>query len=101
MVSGRVEGRTLSDANGRFTFTNIEGGAYVVEYVDHKERVIAAGHTFRIARGETVATFVRLTASRRWAAGMFSSVAAAVVSSAAGLGVTAVAPTGRPASRDR
>lgn len=95
VLSGRAEAMTTSDGGGEFTFTDVEGGTYVVEYVDGNGKVIAVGHTFSVAPGETVATFVRLGARLPWFSGLFSNAAAAAVSSAAGLGVTAVAPTGR------
>jgi hypothetical protein len=45
-----------------------------------------------------VVTFIRLGARLRLFSGFFTSAAAAAVASAAGLGVTAVAPTGQDVS---
>lgn len=101
VVSGRVEATTVSGADGEFTFADVEGGKYVIECFDDRGRLIATGQTFTLAPGETIATFVRLAAGPRLFSGMFDNAAAAVVSSAAGLGVTAVAPTGQPVTRNR
>jgi hypothetical protein len=100
IVSGRVEAAATATADGEFTFTDVEGGSYVVELVDEEGRVRAVGQVFTIQPGETVATFVRLGAHLPWFTGLFSNTAAAVVSSAAGLGITAVAPVGRALSAE-
>lgn len=100
--TGRVEARTVTNAAGEFVFREVEGNAtYVVELVDERGRVVAVGQAFVIAAGETVATFVRLGAVAPWYAGLFEHTAAAVVATAASLGVTAVAPPGQPASARR
>lgn len=102
VTSGRVEARAVTDASGRFVFQDVEGNAtYVVELLDERGRVIALGQPFALAPGETVATFVRLAARAPWFAGLFDNTAAAVVSTAASLGVTAVAPSNQPASSFR
>jgi hypothetical protein len=55
-----------------------------------------------VAPGETVATFVRLGSKAPWFNGFFSNAAAAVASSAAAAGITAVAPEQiRPVSARR
>lgn len=95
VTTGRVEATTRANESGRFTFLDVEGGNYVVELVNDQGRVIAVGQTFLVAPGETIATFVRLGAKLPWFAGFFSNAAAAAVTSAASLGVTAVAPTGQ------
>jgi hypothetical protein len=101
VVSGRVEATTASDVAGEFTFENLEGGTYVIEYVNEGGKVVAVGHVFSVGQGETVATFVRLGARLPWFSGLFGNTAAAAVSSAASLGVTAVAPTGLAATAGR
>ena len=103
VATGRVEAHAVASASGEFSFDNIEGGSYVIEYVDHNGRVIAVGHVFSVAPGETVATFIRLGANAPWFAALFGSAAntaATVVSSAASLGVTAVAPAPRDVTAD-
>ncbi len=98
LTTGRIEATTRASQAGQFTFQNVEGGNYVLELVDDQGRVIAIGQTFSVAPGETVATFVRLGARVPWFAGFFNNAAASAVSSAAGLGLTAVSATGQPAS---
>jgi hypothetical protein len=104
VVTGGVEQSTTSDEDGKFTFSDIEAGAYVVEYVDNN-RVLAVGSVFRITPGETVSTFVRLAEQRR-IGGVFMMIGSAAVTAAASLGVTGVAPPGpagpgRPISPNR
>lgn len=99
--SGKIEATTLADEPGHFSFANIEGGSYVVELVNDAGAVLAVGHRFSIAPGETVATFVRLVTKARWFTGFFGNAASAVASSAASQGITALAPIVRPASAGR
>lgn len=101
VTSGKVERRALTNASGQFAFTEVEPGTYLVEMVNDAERVIAVGQTFAIAQSESVATFVRLATKVPWFAGFFGNTAAAVAFSAAGEGITALAPVGRPASSGR
>jgi hypothetical protein len=100
-ITGRIEAATVADSAGRFTFSNIEGGTYVVELVNDSGKVLTVGHAFMVAPGETVATFVRLGARVPWFAGFFENAAAAATSSAASLGVTALAPVAPPVSAKR
>jgi hypothetical protein len=104
VVTGRVEKSVTSDEEGEFTFSDLEGGTYLVEYVD-SGKVLAVGTTFSIAPGETVSTFVRLAEQRR-IGGVFMMIGSAAVTAAASLGVTGVAPPGpagpgRPISPNR
>jgi hypothetical protein len=93
VLSGLVEATVTTSQTGEFLFENVEGGAtYVVELVGANGQVRAIGHQFTVAPGETVATFVRLGVQAPWFTGMFGNTAAAVVSSAASLGVAAVVP---------
>lgn len=101
VASGKVEAVTLANEAGQFTFSNIGGGSYVIELVDDAAAVMAVGHVFSIAPGETVATFVRLGTKVPWFTGFFGNAAAAVASSAASQGITALAPLVRPASSGR
>ena len=99
--SGKINGVAQANESGQFTFSNIEPGIYLVELVNDRAAVLAVSHVFNIAAGETVATFVRLGTRVPWFSGFFGNAAAAVASSAASQGITALAPTGRPASAGR
>jgi arginyl-tRNA synthetase len=102
-TTGRVEANAVAADNGEFTFQGLEGGTYVIEYVSANGRVLAVGHVFSVAPGEAVATFIRLRNRTPWMAALFGSagsVAATVVSAAASIGVTALAPTSRPVSAE-
>jgi hypothetical protein len=100
-ATGQIEATTVGDDTGRFTFVNIPAGSYVVEMVDEAGQVLAVGHSFAIAPGETVGTFVRIGTRVPWFTGFFSNTAAAVASAAASQGITALAPVARPASSRR
>ena len=99
--TGKVEAATQANDAGEFTFANPEGGSYLVELVNESGRVLAVGHRFSIAPGETVATFVRLGTQVPWFSGFFGNAAAAVASFAASQGITALAPVVRPATSGR
>ena len=98
VVTGKLAGTAVADDAGRFSFTGIEGGTYVVELVGPNGKILTVGHAFAIAAGETVATFVRLAAQVPWYAGFFSNAAAAAASTAASYGITAMAPVQLPVS---
>jgi Carboxypeptidase regulatory-like domain len=100
VATGGVAVTAYSNESGRFTFSGVDESTYVVEYVDAKGNVLAVGNPFAVAAGETVSTFLRL-GSRQPFGGFFTTAAAAVVASAASIGVTAVVPTGRPVSPNR
>jgi hypothetical protein len=96
LTTGGIAATGVTNETGEFRFRDLEGGTYVVEYVDSKHEVLAVGHVFSVAAGETVATFIRLEDRGRWFADLLGKNAAAVVvASAASIGVTAVAPAPR------
>jgi hypothetical protein len=101
ILSGSTELTTVSNRTGEFSFGSVEAGSYFVEYVDGSGRVLALSNPFTVTEGETVSTFIRLGSRRPFGAGFFTSAAAAVLSSAAVTGITAVEPTGRPISPNR
>ncbi len=101
VLSGRVEATARTSSTGEFLFDHVEGGTYVVELVNESGRVLALGAPFTVAPGETIATFVRLGVPPSWFSGVFTNAATAAVSSAASVGVTAVAPPATAASPDR
>lgn len=96
--SAKIAAAVQGDDTGRFTFESVESGQYVVELVDAKGRVLAVGSPFTLSPGATVATFVRLGSRAPAVGALFGNTAAAVISSAAGLGITAVKSTGTPVS---
>lgn len=98
LQTGRVDAAATANENGQFAFNSLEGGSYVIEIVDDNGKVIAVGQSFRVERGETVATFVRLGTRRPGLSGLFSNTAAAVIAAASGVGVTAIGSQAPPAS---
>jgi hypothetical protein len=96
--TGQVDATAVTTEIGQFTFTDIEGGAYVIEIVGDSGRVMAVGQSFRLENGETIATFVRLPARQSWFAGAFSNTAAAVIAAASSAGVTAIGSSSPPVS---
>lgn len=91
-VTGQVEFFTQSNALGGFTFNNVTGGSYVIEYATgNAGSVLALGHPFTVAPGETVATFVRMSnALPALIPDLTGNVVASAIQSAASAGVTAV-----------
>ncbi len=98
VVSGKVRGAAVTDEAGRFRFTNLEGGTYVVELLGANGKVITVGQAFAIAPGDTVATFVRLGTKVPWFNGFFGNAASAVASTASSQGIVAIAPVQIPSS---
>jgi hypothetical protein len=91
-LTGRMATHAVANESGQFSFHNVETGSYLVELVSENGKLLAVGHAFTIGPGETVATFVRLGTRVPWFTGFFSNAAAAVASSAAAAGVTALSP---------
>ena len=98
IITGKVAATAVADDEGRFSFTGVEGGTYVVELLDARGKVVTVGQAFAIAPGETVATFVRLGTKVPWFSGFFSNAAGAVASTASAEGVAAMAPVQQPSS---
>lgn len=96
--TGQIVRSMRSNELGRFTFTKVNPGRYVVELVDDNRNVLALGEMFTIGPTETVATFIRVGTSTRLFGGFFTNVAAAAVAAAATVGVTALGNGGQPAS---
>jgi hypothetical protein len=96
--TGRGVARTEADAEGRFRFADINPGAYVVELLSDQDKVLAVGDLFGVAAGAETATLVRLSSKTPWYGGFFGNAAAAAITAASTLGVTAVGSSGRPVS---
>jgi hypothetical protein len=98
LTTGQIVDGAEADAAGRFGFDPVPADRYLVELVDRNGNVRAVGQMFSVGPGETVATFVRLPSNKRWFDGFFGNAAAAALSSAASLGLTAVGDGVQPAS---
>lgn len=95
-ATGRLADTTQANDVGRFVFRNLEGGHYLLEVVNETGKVLAIGQPLAVGPGVTVATFLRLGSRKPWFAGFFQNVAAASVSTASSLGVTAIAVENDP-----
>lgn len=92
-VTGQVEALTRTNGIGEFIFNNVDGGSYVVEYAADQaaSQLLALGHPFTVAPGQTVVTFVRMSnVIPALIPDAVSNVAAAAVQGATSAGVTAV-----------
>ncbi len=98
VTGGRIVMTTRADQEGRFRFTGVQAGSYLVELVDDSGKILAVGDTLPLAPGEIVNTLIRLGARSPWHTGFFVNAAMAAVSAAAGLGVTAIGNGFQPAS---
>jgi hypothetical protein len=100
MHTGRAIARTDADSDGRFKFLQVDPAPYVVELMSEQDKVLAVGDLFSVTPGNEAATLVRLTSKTAapWLGGFFGNAAAAVISAASTLGVTAAGSSGRPAS---
>ena len=96
VVTGKIEATAVADEHGQFVFNGIPEGTYLVELVTPAGKVLTVGHTFVVAPGETVATFVRLGPKVPWFNGFFGNAALAVAASAATAGVLALSPESVP-----
>ena len=99
--SGAIIEKTSADHLGEFSFLVVSRGNYVAELVDNAERVLAAGEALTLEAGQTVGTLIVLPARAPSFAALFGNSAAAIVSAAAGAGITAVTATGQPLSPEQ
>ncbi len=96
--TGRVASTAETADGGRFSFSDVSRGSYVVELVSDSGKVLAVGQRFRTEPGETVSTFVQLPSRKPWIVGMFSNTAAVVIAAASTVGLTALGAHDRPVS---
>ena len=99
--SGAIIEKTSADHLGEFSFLVVSRGNYVAELFDDTDRVIAAGEALTVEAGQTVGTLILLLVRLPSFAGLFGNSAAAIVSAAAGAGITAVTTTGQPLSPEQ
>ena len=62
LQDGQVAARTTGSALGEFRFDRLAGGSYLIELLDPDDRVLAVGHPLFVLPGETVGTFIRMSA---------------------------------------
>lgn len=88
-VTGQIEMYTLTNQVGEFTFNNVPAGSFVIEYASEQAgSVLALGHPFTVAPGETVATFVRMSSALPIIIPDFTgNLAASVLQAAASSGI--------------
>ena len=98
VVTGRLAAAAVTDASGQFSFDAVEDGSYLIELVTEAGKIVAVSHTFAVAPGETVATFVRVNTKAPWFTGFFGNAASAIAITAAAAGVTAIAPDAKTCS---
>jgi hypothetical protein len=98
LSTGTIEATGVATREGEFTFDGVTPAAYVIELVDDAGHVRAVGQRFHVEAGATVATFVRLPASKPRFAGFFSNAALAAIAVASAAGVTAIGSNAPPAS---
>ena len=99
--NGAIIEKTSADHLGEFSFLVVSRGNYVAELLDNVDRVLAAGEALTLEAGQSVGTLILLPAQAPSLAGLFGNSAAAIVSAAAGMGITAVAATGQPLSPEK
>ena len=99
--SGAIIDKTAADHLGEFSFLVPSRGNYVAELFDAADRVLAVGEAVRVEAGQTVGTLLLLSARTASFGGLFGNSAAAIVSAAAGAGITAVTATGQPLSPEQ
>jgi hypothetical protein len=97
-VTGHIEAMTSANEYGRFSFTGVEGGNYVIELVNEMGKVLTLGNVFTVAAGETLTTVLHLNTRVPWFRAFFGNTASAVAATAAATGVTALAPEKRKAT---
>ena len=91
-----IELRADTNVLGEFTFTVLPGVPYVVEIADKSDRILAVGDVVVAQLGDVAHSLVAIAAKVPSAAGLFSDSLGSVISSAAGMGVTALENTVRP-----
>jgi hypothetical protein len=100
LTTGEIEQVTTANYNGEFSFFAEPNVSYVAEIVDDAGRVLATGAIAAGQAGRTAALMIVLPRTSSIAA-LFGNVAGAIVSAAAGIGITAVTATEPPESPEK
>jgi Carboxypeptidase regulatory-like domain len=94
---GRVVETRLTDESGRFAFTVVDPGSYIVELLGQERTPLATSQILTVDFGDTVSAVVKLQIRVKPFAGFLSSsiapAAAVIATQAAAMGITAVVPT--------
>ena len=96
LQTNQVERVSSANRSGEFTFVAQPEIPYVVEIVDRAGKIIAVGDVVVAQAGEVAGTIVAIPTRLPALAGVFGPTAGAVISAAAGLGLTALEATASP-----
>lgn len=99
--NGAIVSQTNTDYIGEFTFVVVNLGNYMAELVDDHGDVLAVSDPLTVEAGQTVGTLIVLPSRTPSLAALFGNSAAAIMSAAAGAGITAVSATGAPLSPEQ
>jgi hypothetical protein len=99
--SGAVVSQTNADHIGEFIFLVANLGNYMAELFDDHGDVLAVSDPLTVEGGQTVGALIVLPSRTPSLAALFGNSAAAIVSAAAGAGITAVSATGAPLSPEQ
>jgi hypothetical protein len=100
LATGDVEQLATANYAGEFSFFADPASSYVIEVLDEAGRIMATAAVATAQAGRTAALMVVLPKAASVAA-LFGNVAGAVVSAAAGIGITAVTTTDPPESPEK
>jgi Carboxypeptidase regulatory-like domain len=98
---GGIVSRIAADANGRFRFSALDPGSYVIELTNDQGRVVASSQLLNVDAGDVVSTIVKLPNQKPPLGGLLGPTlgsAVAVAAAAATSGVLAATVTGDPSS---
>jgi len=88
-----VEQSLNADKKGEFTFVAQPDIPYLVEVLDQNDRIISVGEVLIPHTGEVAATLLKIPARIPTVAGIFGETAGSIISTAAGMGITAIQST--------
>jgi hypothetical protein len=96
---GRAAAETRTDPRGEFRFDVAAAfNPWVLEVVSDRQRVVAVSDVVTIVEAQTVTAALRVHGRIPWSAGYFNNSAAAAITAASSLGITAAGSNGTPVS---